>query len=261
MTPEDSVPRDEGTMHLKWQPQDAPSPEERTVRLGGATPAEPQAYVPTVKFSEPDATLVTPIAAEPELIAAPAAEPAAMPEAAAAAAAGASDPGLIRFGPGVPDPKTARTIAVWKGEAAPAAEKAAEGARKRNRLWWIPVVLLALALLGWYLWRSQAGSALELQGASINVTPTSVSCNGTATITATVATNGDSGSFQYHWVRSDGTDSGMLTESVVAGTRQVELPLVWKVSGPGQFHGTATLVLPGHPTIKPTISFDYSCSG
>ncbi|MEZ0065074.1 hypothetical protein ABIA32_001062 [Streptacidiphilus sp. MAP12-20] len=235
MTPEDAVPGEDGTMHLKLPPQDAPlPPDEGTVRLGG----------------------VPPLAAEPESVG----YIATVMAAAAAAEAPAPDPALIRFGPGVPDPKTARTIAVWKGQAAPdAQQRPAEEGKKSRWLFWVPVLLVFLGLLAWYLFRLLAPSAIQLTGASIQVVPTAVTCNGKATVTATVATNGEAGSFQYHWLRSDGTDSGMLTETVAAGTRQVELPLIWTLSGPGSFHGTATLLVPGHSSIKPSASFDYSC--
>ncbi|WP_051945207.1 SprB repeat-containing protein [Streptacidiphilus rugosus] len=278
MTPEDSVPADEGTMHLKLPPHDAPPmdaaslPDEGTVRLGNV-PEQPERGTVRLGNVPPQADQgtvrlggVPPLAPEPEpvgyiasVMAASAAEEAVA--APAVQAAPAADPGLIRFGPGVPDPKTARTIAVWKGQAAPeAAAQPTEERKKRAWLFWVPVLLVFLALLAWWLLRFLTPSTVGLTGASITVEPTAVTCNGKATITATVTTDGKAGSFQYHWLRSDGTDSGTLTETVASGTHQVELPLIWTLSGPGDFHGTATLLVLGHPAIKPSTSFDYSCT-
>ncbi|SEK20019.1 hypothetical protein [Streptacidiphilus jiangxiensis] len=288
--PREAASLDGGTMHLRAQPEDAPQDavppaEAGTVRLGRAAvpaPAADPEVVPTVRLSAPpEPTATVRLGADPDVIPtvrlpagtqAPvptptlhlpvepemsAAAPAAAPEASAEAA---PDPGLIRFGPGVPDPKTARTIAVWKGEVAPEPEVQEE--KKRNGwLFWVPVLLVFLGLLAWWLYGLLAPAQLKLTAASVQVAPAAVSCGGKATVTATVTTDGSGGSFHYRWLRSDGTDSGWLTETVAVGTRTVQLPLIWSLSGPGTFAGRATLEVQDHPALTRTGSFSYSCAG
>ncbi|MEY9872339.1 hypothetical protein ABH931_001813 [Streptacidiphilus sp. MAP12-33] len=222
-----------------------------------ATPPVPT-HTPTVQLSL--GAQVPPPAPAPASApaSAPAPAPAPAPEAAAEAAP-APDPGLIRFGPGVPDPKTARTIAVWKGEVTPEAEP--EERKRRSWLFWVPVLLLFLGLLAWWLYGLLAPAAIKLTAASVQVTPAAVTCGGKATITATVTTDGSGGTFHYRWLRSDGTDSGLLTETVAAGTRQVQLPLIWTLTGPGTFAGRATLQIQDHPALTESGSFTYSCAG
>ncbi|RAG83268.1 hypothetical protein DN069_23015 [Streptacidiphilus pinicola] len=280
--PQDSVPADGGTMQLRAQPEDAPpAPQDAvpaepdvvpTVRL----PAEPEA-VPTVRLpggseAVPTPTLQLPV--EPQAAPAPAptlvvpvgptmvelpAQPAAAPQAAPEVTAPVSEPGLIRFGPGVPDPKTARTIAVWKGEIVPEPEEA--GKKRRGWLFWVPVALVFLALLFWWLDGLLAPPPLRITGVSVQAAPATVGCGGKGTVVATVTTDGRAGSFRYRWTRNDGTDSGLLTETVAAGTRQVQLPLIWTLSGPGTFAARATLRIEGHPGLTGAAGFSYACAG
>ncbi|WP_052433963.1 hypothetical protein [Streptacidiphilus melanogenes] len=258
-----------------------------TVRLGGDPEAIPTVRLPAGSEAVPTPTLQIPfeqqaapvppaptlqvpvgptIVEAPAPMAAPAPAPAPIPAPApvpaveASASVAAPDASLIRFGPGVPDPKTARTIAMWKGEVA-SEPQAEEGRKRRGWLFWVPVLLVFLALLGWWLDGVLAPPQLKLTGASVQVAPATVGCGGKATITATVSTDGRAGTFHYRWTRNDGTDSGLLTETVAAGTRQVQLPLVWTLSGPGTFDGKATLQIQDHPALTGTGTFTYSCAG
>jgi hypothetical protein len=266
------LPADPGvvpTVRLNADPEAIP-----TVRMAGGSEAvpTPTLMVPVEPQAAPAAPATTlhmsvgPTLAEatvPQAVpapqAAPAPEAASAQEASVSAPASAADPGLIRFGPGVPDPKTARTIAMWKGEVA--AEPQTEQKRRRGWLFWVPVLLVFLALLGWWLDGLLAPPALKITGASVQVASATVGCNGKATITATVTTDGQAGTFRYRWIRNDGTDSGLLTETVAVGTRQVQLPLIWTLSGPGTFDGKATLEIENHPALTGTATFAYSCAG
>jgi hypothetical protein len=263
--PQDAVPADGGTMQLRAQPEDAaPVPEDArpaepgTVRLGRSPQADEIATVRLPGGSEvPVATPTVHLPVEPQaVVPTPTVE---VPAGATVVEAAGAEVALIRFGPGVPDPKTARTIAVWKGEVVP--EPPQERRKRSGWLFWVPVVLLFLALLAWWLYGLLAPAPLKITGASVQVNPTVLSCGGKATVTATVTTDGRAGSFRYRWVRNDGTDSGMLTETVAAGTRQVQLPLIWTLSGPGSFDGKATLEIENHPAFTETAAFTYSCPG
>ncbi|WP_052440574.1 hypothetical protein [Streptacidiphilus anmyonensis] len=267
--PAGSAPVPTPTVQLPVEPQvagaaAAPAPTLQVpVAPQTATAAAP-VPAPTLHMSVGPALAAAPASAPalaPAPIPAPAPVPAVETAAAGAASGAAPDPaGLIRFGPGVPDPKTARTIAMWKGEVAPEPQ-AEEGRKRRGWLFWVPVLLVFLALLGWWLDGVLAPPQLKLTGASVQVAPAAVGCGGKATLTATVATDGRAGTFHYRWTRNDGTDSGLLTETVAAGTRQVSLPLIWTLSGPGTFDGKATLQIQDHPALTRTGTFTYSCAG
>jgi hypothetical protein len=277
--PQDAVPAEPGTVRLGRAPVPAQPPEPEavpTVRLAAEPEAVPTVRLPGGSEAAPTPTLQLPMEPQaapappptlqvpvgPTVVEIPVPQPApqAAPQPAPEVSAPAPDPGLIRFGPGVPDPKTARTIAVWKGEVVPEPE-AEEKQRRRGWLFWVPVVLVFLALLGWWLDGLLAPLQLKITGASVQAAPATVSCNGKGTVIATVTTDGRAGSFHYRWLRNDGTDSGLLTETVGSGIRQVQLPLIWTFSGPGTFAARATLDIEGHPALTRTASFAYSCTG
>jgi hypothetical protein len=239
-----------------------------TIRLGknSASPPQDAPSAPT----QPTVQLRMPAAGHEETVVVAAAVPAPAqgPEQASAseldavgeAAPAAGPESLIRFGPGVPDPKTARTIAVWQGKAAPAAAPAPEraSARKGNRGWWVLALLLVLAVVGWLLW-SRLGPKLAVEGVAVTASPSQLACDSAEFLVGTVRTNGHAGTLQFRWLRSDGTDSGPLTQDVRAGQRSVQLPLRWTVQGKGSFHGTATLKVTAPGTAEGAASFDYSC--
>ncbi|MGX4691517.1 hypothetical protein [Streptomyces sp. JNUCC 63] len=61
---------------------------------------------------------------------------------------------LIRFGPGVPAPRTARIIAVWRGEAPGPREAAGFGPGRQRRSWhYLLTLAVLLAVLGYLLWQ------------------------------------------------------------------------------------------------------------
>jgi len=165
----------------------------------------------------------------------------------------------VRFGPGVPDPGTARTIAVWKG-AVPGPQTPQQPAAQVRRRWTraLPLLLAVLVVVGYLLWQ-RSGPPLAVVSATVSATPAALPCGGTEQLTATVRTNGRSGTLHYHWLRSDGTDSGPLTQSLPAGAHQVQLPLRWTVQGHGDFHGTATLDVTAPGSATASADFSYAC--
>ncbi|WP_377273764.1 hypothetical protein [Peterkaempfera sp. SMS 1(5)a] len=245
-------PSDDGTVHLRRrpQPQDAPQDAPPPATPYQPTAHEPTPYQPTAHEPAPyQPTVREPAPYQPTVrdwTPAPEPDP---PQSEA-------EP-LIRFGPGVPDPQTARTVEVWRGGTVPAAP---QPAARRPQAWrrYILAGAVLLAVLGYLFWR-QFGPSLAVQGVTAATTPARLGCDATATVTATVRTNGHGGTLRFRWVRSDGTDSGPMTQQVAEGSHQVQVPLRWTVQGHGSFHGTATLQLTAPRALQASAGFDYDC--
>ncbi|MFC1415361.1 hypothetical protein [Streptacidiphilus cavernicola] len=250
-TPRDAAPQD-GTHRLRPPQRHAapPAADTSTVQLG----AQPGAagYQPTQRvYGAP----MPAYEATPTVFSPPVPPPDELPE----------PENLIRFGPGVPDPKTARTMAVWQGQG-PAGAAAGTGAgagatkaKKRLLGGWLLAVLVLLAVLAFLLWQ-HFGTPLSITSVAVKATPAALACDGTEELTATVQTNGSSGTIHYHWVRSDGTDSGALTQTVPSGVHTVSLPLRWTVQGQGDLQATATVEITAPGAHSATAGFNYSCS-
>lgn len=230
--PQDAPPPDRRTMHLRGFGE-VPPPDTGTVHLGGYTAAPGFEAAPSV---------FAPVPPPEEEV---------------------SPESLIRFGPGVPDPRTARTIDVWQGNA-PGPEAAAhphhrteEKRRRPGR--YLLAGLVLLAVVGFLLWQHFA-TPVSIGSVTVSAEKPSLTCGQSELITATLHTNGGSGTVHYQWVRSDGTVSGALTQSVPSGVRQVQLPLRWTVTGQGNFQGTATLKITSPGSATGTAVFNYSCS-
>ncbi|MCX5214826.1 hypothetical protein OG689_37165 [Kitasatospora sp. NBC_00240] len=155
---------------------------------------------------------------------------------------------LRRFGPGVP----AAAAAVWHGEVEPGRPVRRKGRRG------LLAVLLLLALLALLAWRWYTPS-LAVTSVAVATDPAGPPCGGAAVVTATAQTNGHAGNVRYRWVRSDGSSSGELVQSVPEGTRQADLVLRWTFDGHGTMQATATVEIlsPGQHTAA--ASFTYSC--
>ncbi|MCZ4125523.1 hypothetical protein [Streptomyces sp. H39-S7] len=162
---------------------------------------------------------------------------------------------LLRFGPGVPTHTAPEVAAVWHGHP-PTAPARTRPRRSLRRYTLAGVVLLAV--LAFLLWE-RLGAPLGIDSVSVTSAPARVTCGGTEVVTATVRTNGWGGNISYHWVRSDGTDSGPQKQYVRPGEHQVQLPERWTVVGRGTFRGTTTLWIttPGRRGVAAI--FDYSC--
>lgn len=233
--PRDAPPPDGETFRLRPQHHAAaPPPDTSTVHLGGG--AVYGAPMPSYEATPTVFTPTTPVGEE------------------------APAESLIRFGPGVPDPETARTMAVWQG-AGPAGAAGAEaaGQPKRRLLGGFLLAALVLAAVAGFLLWQRFGTPLAVSSVTVSASPVALGCDGTESIVATVHTNGSSGTLHYRWVRSDGTDSGVLSQGVASGLHQVQLPLRWTFQGPDHMQATATLELTSPSTRSASANFNYSC--
>jgi hypothetical protein len=229
------------------EPRDAPPPDNRTVHLGGFGDPPPDTGTVHLGGYNP----VPGFEAAPSVFA-----PVPPPE------EEASPESLIRFGPGVPDPRTARTIDVWQGNAPgpdAASHRGAAEQKRRHPGRYVLAGAVLLAVVGFLLWQRLA-TPLSVGSVTVSASRAELTCGQTELVTATLHTNGGSGTVHYQWVRSDGTVSSPLTQSVPSGVHQVPLPLRWTVTGQGNFQGTATLKITSPGSATGTAVFNYSCS-
>ncbi|MHA6760863.1 hypothetical protein [Streptacidiphilus sp. PAMC 29251] len=235
-TPYDAVPQD-GTFRLRPQYEPAPPPDTSTVQLGGGGGYGYGAPMPAYEATP---TVFSPTPA-------PGAEPPAE--------------SLIRFGPGVPDPKTARTMAVWQGAGPAGAAAGAEEKKPKKRLLggFLLAALVFLGVVAFLLWNHFA-TPLAISSVKVTTSPAALACDGTEQINAVVNTNGGSGKIQYRWLRSDGEDDGMQTRTVPSGVHQVSLPFHWTVQGRGNLQATATVEITEPGDHSASATFNYSCS-
>ncbi|HET9168390.1 MAG TPA: hypothetical protein VFN97_03105 [Actinospica sp.] len=166
---------------------------------------------------------------------------------------------LRRVGPGVPVPAAGAGVteidpsiaAAWHG-AAPEKPR-----RFPHRGWLLPLaVLVGVILL--LLWQ-RAGGRLAVSGVSASVAASSIGCDSTEVVTATLRTNGHAGTIDYRWVRSDGTVSDELRQPVGEGTKQVDVVLRWAFTGHGSMDARATIQVDGPGTASSVASFGYNC--
>ena len=167
---------------------------------------------------------------------------------------------LRRVGPGVPgatkqpggpDAIDPAIVAAWHG--------APEEKQKRSwhRGWLLPLaVLIGVILL--LLWRN-AGGQLSVSGASAMAGAPTIGCDTTETVTATLHTNGKAGTIDYRWVRSDGTTSDQLQQSVDSGTKQVNVVLRWAFTGHGSMDATARIEVESPGSASASAAFVYNC--
>jgi len=172
----------------------------------------------------------------------------------------------VHFGPGVPAPAAPapdRATALWRGNISPTPtpEDAALARRRRTQRWILPltVLILVIAVLIYYLWGRGPSDTLVVTSVTVQPSAMVVGCNGTERLTAELATNGGSGSVEYQWLRSDGTVSDRLSQSVAQGTRHVSLVLEWSFDGYGAMDATATLSVLSPQTHRAAASFTYRC--
>ncbi|MFI5643196.1 hypothetical protein [Kitasatospora sp. NPDC051705] len=221
---------------------DHPSPVDRAEEAPVATALDPTAW------ATPPTTTAT-VTATSEAGPGPAPRPVPQPAPAPTA------PELRRFGPGVPP----RAAAAWRGTAAPV-DPPRRPARRRAAGWlvWAAVLLALLALL---LNRCRTDPPLTVTGVTVAADPAAgPSCGGTAVITATVTTDGHPGTIRYHWLRSDGTTSGELSQPVRSGERQVGLVLRWTFDGPGSMRADAVVEILAPQALRADTTFTYSCT-
>jgi hypothetical protein len=169
---------------------------------------------------------------------------------------------LLRFGPGVPVPAAttdlSQAAAIWRGEAQPTDDDAARRRRRGRLMSWLLPILVLLAVLAILLWQ-RSGSSLTVTDAAVRATSQSLACDGTATITATIHTNGANGTITYRWRRSDGTESDILRQQTTKGPTDVHVVLLWSFHGHGSLNATATLEVLSPSQLSASATFAYSC--
>ncbi|WP_317931928.1 hypothetical protein [Streptomyces cellostaticus] len=164
---------------------------------------------------------------------------------------------VLRFGPGVPVDEQDALRARWRtAPPAPAAHRP----RRRRRAWIAATAVLAFAaVLLWLLLRpTPAPGVLAVQ---VQAPARQLHCGQTADLVGVVTTDGRGGPVTYHWLRSDGHDSGELVSTARSGERRLRVHLRWTVRGPGRFQGTARLRIPHRDTpMEAKATFSYACS-
>ncbi|UXY30934.1 hypothetical protein [Streptomyces sp. HUAS TT20] len=163
---------------------------------------------------------------------------------------------LLRFGPGIPVEAQDTLRAQWRTAHLPPDRR-----QRRRRRGWIATtaVLTIAAVLLWLLLRPSPAptvTAVEVQA------PTGrLHCGQTADLVGVVTTDGRGGPVTYHWLRSDGHDSGELVHMAHRGDRRVTVHLRWTVRGPGSFRGTARLrIAHQRKPVEARATFRYACS-
>ncbi|WP_062435209.1 hypothetical protein [Herbidospora daliensis] len=176
----------------------------------------------------------------------------------------AAESGGMRFGPGVPADTSAAQI--WRQGATQHADPTAQSRRKarpKRRGAWLSSLVVCLLIAGFILYqRMQPPAEITVSKVSVSAPKKTQGCDAKTKIMAVVTTNGESGTFTYEWEQSDGRVTEG-TQRVESGTTSVDLPLIWQVSGPGRFKGTATLRVLDHTAegkpIAAKASFSYKC--
>ncbi|WP_406375779.1 hypothetical protein OG788_39660 [Streptomyces sp. NBC_00647] len=164
---------------------------------------------------------------------------------------------ILRFGPGVPVEAQDVLRAQWRTAPVPPDTRPH---RRRRRAWIATSAFLAAAaVLLWLLLRP--APAPTVTGVEVRAPAGRLHCGQTADLVGVVTTDGRGGPVTYHWLRSDGHDSGELVHMARRGDRRVTVHLRWTVRGPGSFRGTARLRI-AHQR-KPSEAegtFSYACS-
>ncbi|MFG2949342.1 hypothetical protein [Streptomyces adustus] len=189
----------------------------------------------------------------------PAGSPTATPAETTTLAPTGDDDGeiLLRFGPGVPLEAQEVLRAQWRTAPVPPGSSR----RRRGRRAWIVTTafLTAAAVLLWLLLRP--APAPTVTAVEVRAPAGPLHCGQTADLVGVVTTDGRGGPVAYHWLRSDGQDSGELVHMAHRGDRRVTVHLRWTVRGPGSFQGSAQLRIAHQPKpIGAQASFSYACS-
>jgi hypothetical protein len=119
------------------------------------------------------------------------------------------------------------------------------------------LLLLGAVLAYLLLWRSDP---LVLTGAEVApAAPPGQACNVTVDVVGTIHTNGQAGTIQYRWLRSDGESTGPLTQTAEVGKPVVQVHLLWALSGKGRYPASATLEISQPRPLNTAGGFTYSC--
>ncbi|MEU6275654.1 hypothetical protein ABZ871_25040 [Streptomyces populi] len=165
---------------------------------------------------------------------------------------------LLRFGPGVPLDAQDVLRAQWHTAPVPPDGHRARRRRRRARIA-TAAFLTAAAVLLWLLLRPSPAPVVT--AVEVRAPAGRLHCGQTADLVGVVTTDGRGGAVTYHWLRSDGHDSGELVRTTRRGDREVTVHLRWTVRGPGSFRGTARLRITHQPEpAEAEATFTYACS-
>ncbi|MFI0965802.1 hypothetical protein ACH4S8_31075 [Streptomyces sp. NPDC021080] len=243
--PDEQLTMPSRTRSRRHQPHSAAASDDQATILGkrNRTPAASSAATPVGPLPK---TPAGPLAAAPAQATAP-------------SSVGEDDGGiLLRFGPGVPLEAQDVLRAQWR--TASATPDSRRPYRRRRRAWIATTAFLAAAaVLLWLLLRPSP--APTVTAVEVRAPAGRLHCGQTADLVGVVTTDGSGGAVTYHWLRSDGHDSGELVRMAPKGERRVTVHLRWTVRGPGSFRGTARLRIThqGKPS-EAEATFSYACS-
>ncbi|MEV6019996.1 hypothetical protein [Streptomyces sp. NPDC051997] len=196
----------------------------------------------------------------------PAGPPTAAPAAATTPPPAGEDDGeiLLRFGPGIPVEAQDVLRAQWRTAPGPPPPPQPPGSRhprrRRRRARIATTAFLAtVAVLLWLLLRPSP--APMVTAVEVRAPAGRLHCGQTADLVGVITTDGRGGPVTYHWLRSDGHDSGELVRTARRGEARITVHLRWTVRGPGSFRGTARLrIARQHTPPEAEATFRYACS-
>ncbi|MCZ4608225.1 hypothetical protein O3S80_31625 [Streptomyces sp. Lzd4kr] len=120
------------------------------------------------------------------------------------------------------------------------------------------MTVLVAAAAGAIHWQRSARD-LTVTGVTVRTSHAKISCGAGVNVVADVSTNGESGVIRYRWIRSDGTTSAALRQSVRSEQRKVELPMTWTFSGRGTQRASAVIDILSPDSLTATTTFTYDC--
>ncbi|MFF3448528.1 hypothetical protein ACFYXJ_15520 [Streptomyces sp. NPDC002667] len=169
---------------------------------------------------------------------------------------------LLRFGPGIPVEAQDVLRAQWRtAPGPPPPPPGSRHPRRRRRRTRIATTafLTAVAVLLWPLLRPSP--AATVTAVEVRAPAGRLHCGQTADLVGVITTDGRGGPVTYHWLRSDGHDSGELVRAARRGQARITVHLRWTVRGPGSFRGTARLRIAQQRTLpEAEATFSYACS-
>ncbi|MGW0970735.1 hypothetical protein [Streptomyces sp. NPDC002516] len=169
---------------------------------------------------------------------------------------------LLRFGPGIPVEAQDVLRAQWRtapGPPPPPPDSGRPRRRRRRTRIATTAFLAAAAVLLWLLLRPSP--AATVTAVEVRAPAGRLHCGQTADLVGVITTDGRGGPVTYHWLRSDGHDSGELVRTARRGEARITVHLRWTVRGPGSFRGTARLrIAQPHTPPEAEATFRYACS-
>ncbi|MFD7614980.1 hypothetical protein [Streptomyces sp. NPDC059828] len=149
-----------------------------------------------------------------------------------------------------------RTTTVWRDGSL----KRPRRPQRRTRRWlgWTALGLLLTAVAGVILWQRDTAE-LAITQVTVSARPTELGCDRAATVVAVITTNGAAGTIRYQWIRSDGTTSGELRQTVRDGQGEVTLPMHWTFHGKGTREARAVVGILTPTAHTASTSFTYRC--